>query len=233
MKTIDGLIGAYENLENLRRTRIPLPAVKEASYYDVVLRLGKRGMSSEGDGISWGETVDYLLANLRHYLKDNWESLMTYVSQPANGRVDPECQAYLLKRSCNMIIDFFKRRADVMLFMGAELIKLLDFIMTHTQIYSESYEEILTGKTTESILDTYSFSAEVHESLRCLAAVRLSRGFYDDFKFFQNWLPKWWARYPDVKELVAAKLAQMKEKGKFSFSYDEGEQLYLMYCSQD
>lgn len=230
MKTIDSFIGAYENLENLRREGIPLPAVKEASYYDVVLRLGKRGMSSKGDGISWGETVDYLLKNLRHYLKDNWESLMTFVPKPANGKADPECQAYLLKRSCLMILEFLKRRTDVMLFMGAELIKLLGFIVAHTKISSENYEEILTGKTAESILDTYSFSAEILESLKSLAVIRLSSGSYADFEFFQNWLPKWWKKYPDVKILVAARLNEMKQDGKYSFLRSQGEHLYKLYC---
>ena len=230
MKTIDSLIGAYENLENLRRVSIPLPAVKEASYYDVVLRWGKRGMNSEGDGISWNETIDYLLENLRHYLKDNWESLMTFVPQPANGEADPECQAYLLKRSSLMILEFLKGREDVMLFMGAELIKLFEFIATHTPISSEIYEEILIGKTAESILDSYSFSKEVNDSLKSLAAVRLSYGCYADFEFFLNWLPKWWKKYPDVKILVAARLNEMKQDEKYSFLCSQGEQLYKLYC---
>lgn len=230
MKTINGLISAYESLENLRRMSIPLPAVKESSYYDVVLRLGKRGMCSQGDGISWGETIDYLLKNLCYYLKDNWEGLIIYVPQSIKEKADLECQAYLLKQNSLITLEFLKKRADVMLFLGAELIKLLEFIVTHTQIGPENYEEILNGKTVENILDTYSFSVEVCESLKGLAAARLSCGSYADFEFFIDWLPKWWKKYPDVKILAAEQLSKMRQSGKYSFLYSQGEQLYKLYC---
>lgn len=217
--TFEQLIDVYHQLSQMQDLEISLPAVKEESYHDAVMRLGIRGrLPVVATCSQWREIVDFQLFQLKLYLKNHWKEML----REQNWGFDN-------------IIDFFETHQELIVFMGAELLAFLEAWREKFQDSDYYVEVLLKTKATENILRVCSFDEAVHcRFVHIISLKQFSFGDNpDDYaanhSFFVEWMPQWKEIYPDVWQTIGCRLKEMKDNGKIYFEHDEYRKIYELY----
>lgn len=217
--TFEQLIDVYHQLSLMRDLDISLPAVKEESYHDAVMRLGIRGrLPAAATCCQWGEIVDFQLFQLKLYLKNHWKKML----REQNWGFDN-------------IIDFFETHQELIVFMGAELLAFLEAWREKFQDSDYYVEVLLKSKAAENILRVYSFDEAVHRRFVWIVSVKrfsFTKNLDDyaaNHSFFVEWMPQWKEIYPDVWQTIGCRLKEMKDNGKIYFEHDEYRKIYELY----
>lgn len=210
----------YDLCSRMLSFDVLLPAVKEGAYHDAVLRLGIRGDVSSGRAATWQEIADYQKFQLKMYLKNFWQDMLT-----ENGR-DDELQDFW---------PFMCDNPELILFMGKELFAFM--LAARQKFYRMDEECVLMSKEAAKILESYSFDDDLHRCFAALMVVKLeyfgdSLAFSTDYQIFLKWMPQWQEKYPDVWEAISVRLSELKEAGLVRLRILEHQRLYAAYCSE-
>lgn len=220
--TFDRFIDVYHQLSLLRSVNICLPAVKEVSYHDAVMRLGIRGeLPLLSTNSQWADIIDFQFYQLKLYLKNFWPEMLSRQSWGFDN-----------------IIDYFEFHQELLTFMGVELFAFLEALREKFKASDYYIEVLLKTKASENILRSYSFDEMLHRRFVWLVSVKnfRFRENLDDYaanhSFFMDWMPQWKEIYPDVWSVIADRLKKMNDDGRIALDYDEYRKIYELYVQE-